>query len=428
MIPRHRPPFGVGSVLATFLTSSKKSSVEQVEAAYAAVCGLPHAVLLPSARAGICWALRAAVDQETTVIGPAYTCQVVHEAMVRSAGQVRLIDTDAKSFLMDPVRLAAEQSGNCAIVFCEIYGYPYHPRVALNHVHATPRLRIIDAAMTVPVPEIFARLQRNDFAVLSFGLGKCIYAGWGGMGLTHDDALANEVRKQRDARLQNGDLMLSLRRWSAVLLRTLAHARVLYGPARRLSNITSGHMKTTLPPTREPCVFSPGWYDNENLAQEWRLPSTALDRRLIVRNLTYSDRLSEQRLALARRYQENLSGVASIALPPPSPYALSHYTIRVSPTYRQTMRTALWRSGVDTGTYFGFPSYLSQHEFPYASRLSREVLNLPLDASLTQEDVDYISDCVIRCVSQGNWHNTDVQGDIQHAHDCHHGHIHSRTD
>lgn len=389
MIPRHRPPFSVGDVLTTVLAPSRKLSVEEVEDLCAKACGVPNAVLLPSARAGICWALRAAIDEDTRVIGPAYTCEAVHEAIARSRGRLRLVDTDTNTFLMDPVRLATERSRNHAVVLSEIYGYSYSSYAMIGKDSTAPRIRIIDTAMTVPMPKVFEKLHGNDFAVTSFGLGKCFYSGWGGIGLTRDDALARDIRAQRDAALHKEKSLLLLKRGTEILLRTLAHTPVLYGTLQKFR-----------PPPRNFPTFPSAWTGDGSLSKEWYLPSTQIDRRLLCHNLERRFQLNDRRLSLASRYHENLAGVTGIILPATSSLALSHYAIRVDRSFRDSIRRSLMRLGVDTGVLFRAPGYLSQEKFPNTCRISSEVVNLPLDACLTDDEVNYISDCVINCVSK----------------------------
>ena len=388
MIPRHRPPFGVQDVLTTLFNRSQRISVDQLEDFYANACGVDRAVLLPSARAGICWALRAAISQETIVLGPAYSCMVVHEAMARAGGRLRLVDVSPDSFLMDPKKLVPEESGNYAVVLGEIYGYRYDDDAGIAKGKIGPRIRIVDAAMTVPVEELFTRLNDDDFAVVSFGLGKCVYAGWGGMGLTMSAALADEVRNQRDAYLRPGDLLLSLSRWTQILVRTVAHARSLYGISQYFRSAPGDF--DTLPST---------WSGDVALSKEWYLPSTAVDRCLIFDNIQRRKELYDRRGVLARYYYKNLAGAAGITLPPVTPHAMSHYTILVRPQFRDAVRVELNRSGVDTGTLFRLAGYLSKDDYPNASRISSQVINLPLDIDATNTEIDYICERLIKAVA-----------------------------
>lgn len=386
MIPRHRPPFGLNDVVRMLFVPSGTVSVVQAEDLCASTCGIPHAVLLPSARAGICWALRAAVARDTPVIGPAYTCQAVHEAMARSGGRLSLVDADPNTFLMDLVTVAARQSGTHAILLSEIYGYSYGDRRSDG---GAPLIRIFDTAMTVPNPAIFERLQGNDVAVTSFGPGKCVYAGWGGMALTRDRSLAAEIRTQRDAHMRQHHSLMAVRQGAEIFFRTLAHTRVLYGLLQGFR--TPPDYLATMPGT---------WSADMSLTKEWDTPSTNLNRRLICRNVEHAAELGQQRRVLAARYRENLSGLRNMAVPPISSFAMSHYTIRVPSEHRDAVQASLRRSGIDTGRLFKFPGYLSKTDFPNAAAIASEVLNLPLDACLTGEDVEYISECVMTSVSR----------------------------
>jgi dTDP-4-amino-4,6-dideoxygalactose transaminase len=384
MIPRHRPPFSVATALATVLSALQTSSVEAVEEAYAEALNL-HAVLLPSARAGICWALRTAVSSNTSIIGPAYTCQVVHEAMARSAGRLEFVDTEVNSFLMQPSSLTTQSGENCAVVLCEIYGCSYEA----YDISELPRIRIIDAAMTVPIPQLFKRAKDRDCVILSFGIGKCMYAGYGGIAVSKNRSLIDEIRTLRSAYLSQETLLLSIRRRIEITLRTLAHTRLLYGLL----------YKCRRPPS-DLTTFPSAWAEDRSLSGEWYLPSTSFDRRLALYNLENSTKFVERRKQLACRYHQNLEGVVGVNLPRPAHYAMSHYTIRVSAKARDVIQKGLWSLGIDAGTLFRFPSYLVGDRYPNARRIGSEVLNLPLDASLTDGDVDYISECVIHCVEK----------------------------
>src|SRR5437588_7753981 len=193
MIPLHRPPFGLGTAMVSSLTNGKSKSIEALEQAYAQVAGCPYAVWLPSARAGICWALRVSIGERTKIVGPAFTCSVVHEAMARSGGAMELIDAAAEGFLMQPEALADSRSGTHALVFCETYGHCYERTQLEGEGSAAATVRIIDMAMSVPQRMLFERFRGNDFAVISFGAAKSMYAGWGAMGFTRDEGLAGAV-------------------------------------------------------------------------------------------------------------------------------------------------------------------------------------------------------------------------------------------
>ena len=66
---------------------------------------------------------------------------------------------------------------------------------------------------------------------------------------------------------------------------------------------------------------------------------------------------------------------------------------------RRPIRENLWKAGIDVGALYGFPSYLAKTDYPNSERIASEILNLPLDASLSVEDVDRISECVAHAVA-----------------------------
>jgi dTDP-4-amino-4,6-dideoxygalactose transaminase len=390
MISLNRPPFGISAVVASALANGKRNHVQQFEAAYAAAAGCFYAVWLPTARAGICWALRASVGERTTVVGPAFTCSAVHEAMVRSGGRIHLVDAEDDGFLMSEEALLPLQGGNYAMVLSEVYGHTYDLARLERRAASPPAVRIVDMAMAVPHPALFERLHANDFAVISFGRGKSMFAGSGAVGFTRNQALANEVRNQRDAILLRGGFRLLLQRAAKVSLRTLAQYPAVYPLARRLQSWVPAEEFPEMPAIG----FPPAWSNDGTLALNWKLPSTRLDRGLALRNLDRADYFRQARLALARRYHTNLDEANGILRPKISPEALSHYTVRVSPAIRPLAHERLHLSG----SLWAFCHYLDKSLFPNAFRLSCSVLNLPLSPWMSLHQVDRVCEVLRRCV------------------------------
>jgi len=402
MIPIHPPPFGLAVLVRAAF--GRRPALREVEEAYAAGCGIAHAVWLPTARAGIAWSLQAAAEPGVAVACPAYTCKVVHEAVIRSGLPMRLVDVGPEGFLADGAALVGE--GGAAVVLCELFGHTYDLAHLATLAPSPPRLRVVDMATMVPLPEVVGRLAASDFAVVSFGIGKCMYAGWGAMGLTRDGALAAQVRARRDEAVQPGGATLALRRGLGMALRTAVHHRALYRAAKDTA-LAIGWLRRRIGGV-EPAAGLPAsprgvpdqWAEGRGLDAEWFAPATKLDRALIFRNLAWAAEFSRRRLALAERYRAALDGARGVVLPPASPYALSHFTVRVPPDARPVLVRALWRAGVDVGTLYEFPDYLDQEAFPNAARIGSEVVNLPLSVDLSDGDVGRIAE-VVRRVAAG---------------------------
>lgn len=396
MISPVRPPFGVGRVAGSILSALKRPAVEQIEDAYAQVCGMPHVVLLPSCRAGMNWLLRSCVKNDVPVICPAFTCMVVWESVVRAGLKLKIIDTAENGFLMDETALIAAQETEHAIILCEIYGYTYDLSKITHHSTTRPAVRIVDMAMTVPTWKLFERLDDDDFAFISFGSGKTIYAGWGGMGFTRNESLAERVRKTRDTSLARSDFLLAAKRGIKMVALNLLHEPFAYGLLKKVKETKSSvpqRSSASRPPRRT--IYS---LAEQPPSREWFVPTTYIDRHLMLYNLQRFEQYREKRIKLAQRYHHNFEGIAGIIRPETSSEALSHYTIRVNSGTREPLRQRLWSEGVDAGTQFFFPLSFSKTEYPNASRTASEVLNLPMDFRLNTNDVDRISDCVARAV------------------------------
>jgi len=395
MIPIHPPPFGLAVLMRAAL--GRRPALREVEEAYAAGCGIAHAVWLPSARAGIAWSLQAAAEPGVAVACPAYTCKVVHEAVIRSGLPMRLVDVGPEGFFTDGAALVGE--GGAPVVLCELFGHTYDLAHLAALAPSPPRLRVVDMATMVPLPEVVGRLSGNDFAVISFGIGKSMYAGWGGMGLTHDGALAAEVRARRDKAVPPGGVPLALRRGLVMALRTAVHHRALYRAAKGTA-LAMGWLRRRSHGVEPAAGLPDRRAEGRGLDAEWFAPATKLDLALIVRNLVWASEFSRRRLALAERYRATLDGARGVVLPPPAPYALSHFTVRVPPDARPALVRALWRAGVDVGILYEFPDYLAREAFPNAARIASEVVNLPLSVDLSDADVGRITD-VVRRVAAG---------------------------
>jgi dTDP-4-amino-4,6-dideoxygalactose transaminase len=322
--------------------------------------------------------------------------------MVRSGRNVRLIDAAAEGFGMDlPALMTATQHRDFSLVLSEPYGHAYKLDELASLMAARPKLRIVDSAMAVAHQSLFARLQGNDFALVSFAAGKSMSTGWGGMGFTRDASLAAEVLRQRDTWLARGDAKLALKRAFKILACAVLHDPRVYAvaqplwkraqPLRSWLRRRQTQAETTAPSTEVAATsFPPEWSDDSSCAAEWRLPSTYSDRRLALRNLEAAGVSHAARLEQAARYARNLDGIEGLRLPHLLGDALSHYTVRVHSQDRRRVRDELRRRGVPTLWLWPFYPHLDPDRHPNAFRLSCEVISLPLSPRLTALQVDRV--------------------------------------
>ena len=356
------------------------------------------AVWLPSARAGIAWALSEVVTAENQILGPAFTCAVVHDVLAQARGKVQWLEPDTDSLLVSPASIMAHQVHRHALVLCEVYGHTYDLGLLSRQAASPPVIRIVDMAMAVPHPSLFARLEPRDFAVISFGAGKNMYAGWGAMGFTRNQSLAEEIRRIRDSTLTPGTFKLAARRSLDAGARTVGNQPMIHALARKLRDAwrreKSGRVTgaETVSPT--PPDFK--------RAPEWTLPSTRVDRGLALWNLEHASAAHAARLQLAARYHQNLAVAKWVHSPKPYTDALSHFTVRLDARIRNTVKEKLYAAGINTVTLWAFSGRLNPQAFPQAFRASLEVLNLPLSPWLTTSQVDFVCEALVRSVAQAS--------------------------
>jgi dTDP-4-amino-4,6-dideoxygalactose transaminase len=404
MIPRHSLQFGVGKILSTLVSPTPTTESSDIEKAYADTLGIPAVILLPSVRAGIHMTIQATGGPGMVVVGPAYTCETVHEALALSDARVRLIDLASDEFLMSPGNIVAATEPGCALLLSEVYGLPYDREIFQKGGGKVLRVRILDMAMSIPIAEKMKKLEARDVALFSFGWGKPMYAGWGGVACFQDLDLAGRVREIRDRWSAPETIGLRLQHSGSILFRVvmnqrhvygLSHERYLYRRYKRWASLRSkqGHAKTT---DGRGVPFGPG-RASYPLGTEWTRPMTALNRKLALHNLHHALESADLRRSQAEIYSKELAEPGIVSGPGNKALPESHFPVRVPSAVRDTLCDYLRGHGFDMSTLFPFPAQLSRDCYPRTAEAASEVLALPLGPSLAAEEIRRIS----RCLKEG---------------------------
>lgn len=111
-----------------------------------------------------------------------------------------------------------------------------------------------------------------------------------------------------------------------------------------------------------------------------------------------------RRREIATMYHESLSSIEGLRLPPPPGSEPDHFDIfqnyEIEAANRDELRAYLRSKGVGTLIQWGgkavhqFEKLGFEQELPYTTELFTRLLMLPLNTSLTNEDVHYVADCV----------------------------------
>ena len=389
MIPRHSLPFSAGQCFSIVAAPRMRATASDLEKAYADAMGVAEVICLPSVRAGIYLTLRAGNLQDRAVVGPAYTCDTVHEALSRTGASVRLVDTATDSFLMSPEAIGAVAEPGCSLLLSEIYGIPYDSEAVEKRSGAHPALTVLDLAMCVPSAARMKRLSPNEVALYSFGWGKPMYAGWGGIACFRDPVLAGRAREIRDQWIVPPTLGLRFRHAYSVFQKVAMNQRLIYGLTHH-QHLYRMLRKRAAPLQEQGCRQK----SSGDMPPQWTRPMTAVNRKLALYSLRHITESSDLRRLQAEIYSRLLVEPGAVRGPAIDALPQSHFPVRIPAAVRDEMCDHLRGRGIDTGTLFPLPAGLSRDRYPHAARAADEVVTLPLGPSVSLDEVRMISDRV----------------------------------
>ena len=318
--------------------------VAEFEEAFAAWCGVKHAVAVSSGTAGLHLALLAhGIAEGAEVITTPFTFIASANAILFTGATPVFADVEPDTFCLDPELVeAAITPRTRALLPVHLYGQaaamPELVEIASRH-----RLLVIEDAAQAHGATVNGKKvgALGNTAVFSLYPTKNITSGEGGFVTTDDDAIAASVRMLR----QHGES-------------ERYHHQVL-GYNFRMTDICAAI----------------------GLAQLHRLDAFNAARRRNAQVLTAG--------------LDGISGLVAPAERHGYGHVYHQYTVRVE-RGRDELRTALTDRGIGTGVYYPIPVHrqpvyesrgYGELSFPVAERLSDEVLSLPVHPALTEGDL-----------------------------------------
>ncbi|MFI5364859.1 MAG: DegT/DnrJ/EryC1/StrS family aminotransferase [Candidatus Binatia bacterium] len=321
--------------------------VERFEDAFAAYCGVRHAVGVASGTAALHLALLACgVGPGDEVITSPHTFIATAEAVSHAGARPVFVDIDPVSYNLDPSRIdAAIGPRTKAIIPVHLYGNPADMEPVLAIARRRGLHVIEDAAQAHGAA--YRGRRAGTFgaaACFSFYPGKNLGAyGDGGAVVTDNPEIAARVRMLRDHGRRD----------------KYVHETVGYGD--RLD---------------------------------------AIHAAVLGAKLAHLDRWNQQRRQAARRYCELLAD-SRVRLPVTAPDAEPVYhlfVVRVAE--RDRTLQALHQRGIGAGVHYPIPLHLQPAyaflglqpgSFPHAEQAAREVLSLPLYPEITDEQLTEVA-------------------------------------
>lgn len=323
----------------------KGPAVAEFEAAFAAFCGVAHAVGVGNGTDALRLALQAlGVGPGDDVVTVPTTFVATAEAVGHVGARARFVDVHPDTWLLDPAHLDGGLTPQTrAVVPVHLYG----------HVSAVPRPRgiavIEDAAQAHGARHGDRRVGAlGDAAAFSFYPGKNLGAyGDAGAVVTADPDVAERVRLLAD-----------------------------HGRATRHDHVVEG----------------------------WNSRLDSLQAAVLSVKLRHLDAANEARRRFAARYRDALADVPHLTFPDVAAGTEPvHHLLVAAAERRDELRAFLEARGVETGVHYPVPLHLqpshrhlgyARGDFPVAERLAASTVSLPLYPEMGEAAVDEVSAAV----------------------------------
>lgn len=338
--------------------SSTGKYVERFEAGFADFCEARHAISCCNGTVALHLALAAlGIGPGDEVIVPTLTFVATANAVRYCGAKPVFVDVEAETWTIDPASIQEKiTSSTRGIIVVHLYGQPANlePIVDLARKHSL--FVIEDAAEAHGAKYQGKRVGALTAAgIFSFYGNKALTTGEGGMLTTNDDALAAKLRLLRGQGVDP-----KRRYWHSVI-----------GYNYRMTNVAAA---------------------------------------LGLAQLEKADWHLERRATVAHWYQERLAGIEGVHWQTEQEWAQRIYwmfSIVVDERRgdRDQIMSRLAETGIEVRPLFYpmhiLPPYQDEEKgdaYPVAERISRQGFSLPTWAGLTLDDVQYVTDSLIKCL------------------------------
>jgi dTDP-4-amino-4,6-dideoxygalactose transaminase len=329
--------------------------VEKFEAEFAAYCGSEYAIGVGNGTDALWLALLAlGIGPGDEVITVPNTFFATVEAINCCKARPVFVDVDEDTFTMNPAELENSLTERTkAIIPVHLFGQPADMDPILEFARAYGLFVIEDAAQAHGA-EYKGRKAgtMGDAGCFSFYPGKNLGAfGEAGAVVTNDPELRKQIQVLRD-----------------------------HGQSQKYYHTSMG----------------------------WNCRMDGIQAAVLSIKLSHLDEANFLRCKHALEYNQAFEGVEGVATPFEADYArhVYHiYAIRVQE--RDEVRRFLEEKGVGCGVHYPIPIHLqeacrglgyTEGAFPIAEDLARKFLSLPMFPELTEEETEYVAECVSEAV------------------------------
>lgn len=336
--------------------SSNGKYISRFESEFAEFCGVKHAVACCNGTVALHLALLAAgIGPGDEVIVPTLTFVATANAVVYCGAIPVFVDSEDEAWNIDPAKIEeCITSRTRAIIAVHIYGHPAEMD-AIKEIAERYNLLVVEDAAEAHGAQYKGKTVGSigDISTFSFYGNKIISTGEGGMVVTDDEKIARKI-----CQLKGQGMDPEKRYWFPVI-----------GYNYRMTNI----------------VAAIGVAQLEKIS--WHL---------------------KRRREIARQYTAHFSEIGSVRLQAELPGVRNAYWMSSLvlddglAITRDELAKKLDSFGIETRPFFipmhRLPIYeesSSNKIYPVADKLAKQGINLPSYATLTNEDISYISETVV---------------------------------
>jgi len=358
MIPISKPYIGpeeMDAVMEVMKSGmiAQGPKVRQFEESIANYCRAKHAIAVNSGTAALHASLYAAgIGPGDEVITVPFTFAATANSVIMQNAKPIFCDIEEKTFNIDPGQVEKHITKKTkAILPVDLYGQAYDVD-AIREIAAKHSLKIIEDACQAIGAEYRGRRAGTfgDIGAFSFYATKNIATAEGGMIVTDNAEYAEQARRFRH-----------------------------HGQSEQ---------------TR---------YEYFDLGYNYRM--TDIQAAIGIEQLKRLEDWVKKRIGNARFLTEKLSKIEGIIPPAVKPqcrHVFHQYTIRIKgfKLSRDEVTSSLKQKGIGTGVYYPKPLHMhpfyakmgyKEGMFPVSEKASREVVSLPVHASLSQDDLSAIA-------------------------------------
>jgi len=336
---------------------------KELEDAFAKLSGTKYAVAFSNGTTAIHSAIVAlGIKQGDEVITVPFTFVATANPVLMEGGKVVFVDISEDDFCIDPNKIEEKITEKTKAIipvdlFGQVYRYDEVKKIADKY-----SLKILEDACQAVGAKYRDKMAGSlgDVGAFSLYATKNITTGEGGMLTTDSDEIARKAKMYRH------------------------HGQ---DEAIRYEYLEIGH--------------------------NYRM--TDVLATIGVEQMKKLERITKTRVRNAKLYDEGLSEIEGVITPKVregNTHVYHQYTIRITEEYghtREELMTFLMENEIGCGIYYPKPLHLHEHfrkmgykegDFPVSEKLAKEVLSLPVNPFVTEENVEMIVDKIKRFVKK----------------------------